>query len=205
MPISFPAPTVADVADVLLAAPAFGAGLALADWRAYVQSGDPSALPEAIREQLLRVRLRPLSVADRDACEAEAGPIVHLAAVVQASLRDALGEGATAADRARAADALPEDERQALHAAALRGERLARARVRRALVSIEGLDGDPWAEVQALPEAEVALVVTELRAHLDRLSVLGPEGKARAGRLLRGRPAGGGGSGGAPTASDTQQ
>jgi hypothetical protein len=87
-----------------------------------------------------------------------------------------------AEEQAQAIDSLPDGERRALQAESLREDRLRVARLRRALVEIEGEPGDPLARLLGVDEGTSRLAVVELSAVLARISELSPEGKARAGR-----------------------
>lgn len=180
--LRLPLPTCADPVRVPLAFAALVAGrLAPAEWHRYLASLDPADLPADLLPDLPHAFIRPLSVADRDAAELEAGPPSQLAAVVRRRLYE---EGASlpAEDQARAIDALPDGERRALQTESLREERLRVARLRRALVRIEDEDGDPLARLLGVDEGTSRLALVELGAVLARISELSPEGKARAGR-----------------------
>ena len=146
---------------------------------AYVQTGRPDGLSS----EGCMVTLRPLSAAEDDACEAAAGAPVPLAGFVYDRLRR---DGVDLADGeavARAVASLPDADRKALHDHDTRLHRLRWERVNRALVAA---DFAPEGEAPADALARVAgplrgYVVQELAAHLDRLTMLGAEGKAPAG------------------------
>lgn len=145
----------------------------------YVQTGRPDALSA----DGCMVTLRPLSAAEEDASEAEAGPPVPLAGFVyQRMVRDGVDLGDSEAV-ARATAALDPSDAKALHDHDLRQQRLRSARVRRALVAADfAAEGKAAAESLGLIAGPMrAHIVVELNAHLDRLTVLGAEGKAPAG------------------------
>lgn len=180
--LRLPLPTCSEPARVPLVFAALVAEMIdAADWHRYMASLDPADLPADVLPELPYALLRPLSAADRDAAELDAGPPSQLAAVVRRRLYDA-GVDLSAEARALAIDALPDGERRALQAESLREDRLRVARLRRALVSIEGEEGDPMARLLAVDEGTSRLAVIELTAALARISELSSEGKARAGR-----------------------
>ena len=146
---------------------------------AYVQTGRPDGLSDGG----CMATLRPLSAAEEDACEAAAGAPVPLAGFVYEQMKR---DGVDLADGeavARATASLPDCDRKALHDHDTRQRRLRWARVSRALVAT---DFAPEGEAPADALARVAgslrgFIVAELAAHLDRLTMLGAEGKAPAG------------------------
>lgn len=145
----------------------------------YVESGDPCDLSA----DGLMVTLRPLSAAEEDACEAEAGPPVPLAGFVYSAM---LRRGVDLDDPeavARATAVLPDAERAALHAHDLRMGRLRAARIKRALLAAD-FAGEGEAAGDAVARIAQPMrghVLMELSAHLDRLTSLSDEGKAPAG------------------------
>lgn len=180
--LRLPLPTCVDPVRVPLAFAALVAGrISAPEWHCYLASLDPADLPADVLPDLPHAFMRPLSVADRDAAELEAGPPSQLAAVVRRRLYEATADR-PAEEQAQAIDALPEGERRALQAESLREDRLRVARLRRALVRIEDEDGDPVARLLGVDEGTSRLAVVELGAVLARISELSPEGKARAGR-----------------------
>lgn len=145
----------------------------------YAETGDPCDMTE----DGLMVTLRPLSAAEEDVCEAEAGPPVPAAAYIYGRMsRDGVSlDDAEAV--ARAVCRLDAEDRSALHEHERRVTRLRAARVSRALVAagFAGEGEDPGAALMRIVPAMRAHVLVELAAHLDRLTVLGDVGKAPAG------------------------
>jgi hypothetical protein len=174
--IALPKPTAGATARVPFASAGFGIGMPSDAWRAYVETGDASALPAGILAELPSVKLRALSVADRDDCEMDAGLPSQLAATVQRRLQSVLPD-ATEDERAAWVDALPDADRRALQSEAMRLRRLTRARLRRGVISVDGMPGSPMDEIEQWSEEVAKCAILELTAHLRRLSVLGDEGK----------------------------
>lgn len=147
--------------------------------RQYVATGQSDALSAAG----CWVTLRPLSAAEEDASEAEAGMPVALAGFLyremQAAGVDLSDERAVAASVA----AMDECDRAALHQHELRMDRLRWARVCRALVAADfAEDGKPPALMLERVARDIQRhIIIELAAHLDRLCSLSAEGKAHAG------------------------
>lgn len=174
--IALPKPTAGATARVPFASAGFAAGLSPDAWGAYIRTGDVAALPEDLRGELPTAELRALSVADRDACEAEAGAPSQLAATVQRRMHAARPQ-ATADEQAAWVDALSDAERAALHGEAMRLRRITRARLRRGVLALDGLPGAPMVAIEQWPEQVADCAIIELAAHLGRLSALGAEGK----------------------------
>lgn len=146
---------------------------------AYIESGEPSGLSDGG----CMVTLRPLSAAEEDACEADAGPPVPYAGFIYRAM-DARGVDLGDAEAvARATAALPQREQEALHAADLRLSRLRSARVKRALMAADfAPEGVTAADaVDRIAGPMRGHVLAELSAHLDRLTTLTDVGKAPAG------------------------
>jgi hypothetical protein len=152
------------------------------DWQAVVDGYVASGASERLSRDGCRVTLRPLSAAEESAAEEEAGPSVALAGFIY---RDMMARGIDLNDTAavaRAAEALPEADRVALHRHGVRHHRLREARVKRALVAADfAPDGKPSDVLAMVAEPVRGRIVLEIEAHLDRISTLTPEGKAPAG------------------------
>lgn len=145
----------------------------------YVESGDPCDLSA----DGLMVTIRPLSAAEEDACEGEAGPPVPLAGFVYSAMQRRGVDLNNSEAVARATAAIPEPERAALHAHDLRMGRLRAARAKRALIAAD-FAGEGESAADALDRIASPMrghVLLEIAAHLDRLTTLGAEGKAPAG------------------------
>lgn len=145
----------------------------------YAETGDPCDLSA----DGLMVTLRPLSAAEDDACEAEAGPPVPAAAYIYGRMsREGVDLGDAEAV-ARATMRLEPEDRAALHDHELRVGRLRACRVKRALAAADFAgEGEPPADaLDRIAQPMRGHVLVELAAHLDRLTVLGEVGKAPAG------------------------
>ena len=153
-------------------------------WNAVLSVYLKTGKPEGLSSEGVMVTLRPLSVAEEDAAEVEAGPSIPLAGFVYRHMKNANVDLADQEAVARATARLCDEDAQALHAHEIRTTKLRRARVRRALVAgdfvPEGMT--PAEAVDLIAPEQRAVVVLELSSHLDRLSVLSALGKAPAGQ-----------------------
>lgn len=177
-----------------LAAVALGNPLTVDAWVAYRATG---AVPEGLPEGLPVVTLRPIGAGlEAQSCELDAGPPEGYGAQLLHWLQASVPVDAP--DRhlvvAKLIDARPEEERVAMQRHQQRERRLVWARLARALVAV---DGEPLVDVgvggvprmvppiealELLPDLPLRCALAELDDHLNRISVLSPEGKARAGR-----------------------
>ena len=146
---------------------------------AYVQSGTC----EHLSAGGCSVTLRPLSAAEEDAAESEAGPAVALAGFIYRRLQASGLDLSDSEAVSRAVEALPDGDRLALHRHEMRTQRLRTARVSRALVAADfASPGEAPADALArVAEPMRGHVIIELAAHLDRIGTLSHEGKAHAG------------------------
>lgn len=166
--------------------------LASTAWRRYRDEGDLEALEAAgfAVDSMPVVTMRPIAAgAESDRIELEAGPPETWGAMILAQTWDV---SRSAEQNACAIDSLPEAERAAIHRHEVRSRRLTEARLKAAIVAIDGEETwtapggrrllAPWYAVDSLIPQARALAIAELSAHLDRLSRLGPEGKAPSGQ-----------------------
>ncbi len=153
------------------------------DWDEVVGQYIATGQSDALSATGCWVTLRPLSAAEEDAAEAEAGMPVQLGWFLyhemEASGVDLSDMRAVAASIA----AMDERDRAALHQHNMHMERHRWARVRRALVAADfAEDGKPPAlALERVSQDMRKTIITELWWHLNRICLLGAEGKALAG------------------------
>ena len=137
---------------------------------AYLKSGDLEAL-EA-HEGATRFTLKALSPSDREQAEVRAG------AYTRSELGRILWLDAPDDEREKARwhHELPNDEREAL---ASYQAYLSRVFVEMVRVSLVSIDGEPAGDMidRIKPEAHRLQVISELVGHIQRISLLGAEGK----------------------------
>lgn len=152
-------------------------------WPEIVAEYIATGAPDGLSADGCNITLRPLSAAEEDAAEAEAGPPSALAGFIYRAMKAKgvdLDDGEAVA---RAVSALPPDDQAELHRFDMRTQRLRALRVGKALVAADfTAEGMTPAETLAMVKPSVRdSIIMEAAAHLDRMCTLTPEGKAPAG------------------------
>jgi hypothetical protein len=145
---------------------------ASADQRsAYLESGDLSALGEV--GSATRFTLKALSPSEREDAEARAG------ALIRSELGRLLWTEAPTAERERAEwhHALSDDERKAMSDYQAYLNRVYQEMINSSLILIDGKEADAEQLQLIRPEAHRVQTVSELVMHIQRISLLGVEGK----------------------------
>jgi hypothetical protein len=138
---------------------------------AYLESGDLSALGEV--GQATRFTLKALSPSEREDAEARAG------ALTRSELGRLLWTEAPTAERERAEwhHALSDDERLAMADYQAYLNRVYKEMISSSLTLIDGEEADAEQLQLIRPEAHRIQTVSELVMHIQRISLLGVEGK----------------------------
>jgi hypothetical protein len=138
---------------------------------AYLESGDLSALGEV--GQATRFTLKALSPSEREDAEARAG------ALTRSELGRLLWTEAPTAERERAEwhHALTDDERLAMANYQAYLNRVYQEMINSSLTLIDGEQADAEQLQLIRPEAHRIQTVSELVMHIQRISLLGVEGK----------------------------
>jgi len=138
---------------------------------AYLESGDLSALGEV--GQATRFTLKALSPSEREDAEARAG------ALTRSELGRLLWTEAPTAERERAEwhHALSDDERSAMADYQAYLNRVYKEMISSSLTLIDGEEADAEQLQLIRPEAHRVQTVSELVMHIQRISLLGVEGK----------------------------
>lgn len=138
---------------------------------AYLESGDLSALGEI--GQATRFTLKALSPSEREDAEARAG------ALIRSELGRLLWTEAPTAERERAEwhHALSDDERRAMSDYQAYLNRVYQEMINSSLILIDGEEADAEQLQLIRPEAHRIQTVSELVLHIQRISLLGIEGK----------------------------
>ena len=138
---------------------------------AYLESGDLSALGEV--GQATRFTLKALSPSEREDAEARAG------ALIRSELGRLLWTEAPTAERERAEwhHALTDDERRAMSDYQAYLNRVYQEMINSSLILIDGEEADAEQLQLIRPEAHRIQTVSELVLHIQRISLLGIEGK----------------------------
>jgi len=138
---------------------------------AYLESGDLSALGEI--GQATRFTLKALSPSEREDAEARAG------ALTRSELGRLLWTEAPTAERERAEwhHALSDDERSAMADYQAYLNRVYKEMISSSLTLIDGEEADAEQLQLIRPEAHRIQTVSELVMHIQRISLLGVEGK----------------------------
>lgn len=138
---------------------------------AYLESGDLSALGEV--GQATRFTLKALSPSEREDAEARAG------ALTRSELGRLLWTEAPTAERERAEwhHALTDDERLAMANYQAYLNRVYQEMINSSLTLIDGEEADAEQLQLIRPEAHRIQTVSELVMHIQRISLLGVEGK----------------------------
>ena len=138
---------------------------------AYLESGDLSALGEG--GQATRFTLKALSPSEREDAEARAG------ALTRSELGRLLWTEAPTAERERAEwhHALTDDERLAMANYQAYLNRVYQEMINSSLTLIDGEEADAEQLQLIRPEAHRIQTVSELVLHIQRISLLGIEGK----------------------------
>ena len=138
---------------------------------AYLESGDLSALGEV--GEATRFTIKALSPSEREDAEARAG------ALTRSELGRLLWTEAPTAERERADwhHALSDDERRAMADYQAYLNRVYQEMIKSALTLIDGEEADAEQLQLIRPEAHRIQTVSELVLHIQRISLLGIEGK----------------------------
>jgi hypothetical protein len=138
---------------------------------AYLESGDLSALGEV--GQATRFTLKALSPSEREDAEARAG------ALIRSELGRLLWTEAPIEERERAEwhHALTDDERRAMSDYQAYLNRVYQEMINSSLILIDGEEADAEQLQLIRPEAHRIQTVSELVLHIQRISLLGIEGK----------------------------
>ena len=138
---------------------------------AYLESGDLSALGEV--GEATRFTLKALSPSEREDAEARAG------ALTRSELGRLLWTEAPTAERERAEwhHALSDDERSAMADYQAYLNRVYKEMISSSLTLIDGEEADAEQLELIRPEAHRIQTVSELVMHIQRISLLGVEGK----------------------------
>lgn len=138
---------------------------------AYLETGDLSALGEV--GQATRFTLKALSPSEREDAEARAG------ALTRSELGRLLWTEAPTAERERAEwhHALTDDERSAMADYQAYLNRVYKEMISSSLTLIDGEEADAEQLELIRPEAHRIQTVSELVMHIQRISLLGVEGK----------------------------
>lgn len=138
---------------------------------AYLESGDLSALGEI--GEATRFTLKALSPSEREDAEARAG------ALTRSELGRLLWTEAPTAERERAEwhHALTDDERLAMANYQAYLNRVYQEMINSSLILIDGVGADAEQLQLIRPEAHRIQTVSELVMHIQRISLLGVEGK----------------------------
>ena len=138
---------------------------------AYLETGDLSALGEV--GQATRFTLKALSPSEREDAEARAG------ALTRSELGRLLWTEAPTAERERAEwhHALTDDERSAMADYQAYLNRVYQEMINSSLILIDGEEADAEQLELIRPEAHRIQTVSELVMHIQRISLLGVEGK----------------------------
>ena len=138
---------------------------------AYLESGDLSALGEV--GEATRFTLKALSPSEREDAEARAG------ALTRSELGRLLWTEAPTAERERAEwhHALTDDERSAMADYQAYLNRVYKEMISSSLTLIDGEEADAEQLELIRPEAHRIQTVSELVMHIQRISLLGVEGK----------------------------
>ena len=138
---------------------------------AYLESGDLSALGEV--GEATRFTLKALSPSEREDAEARAG------ALTRSELGRLLWTEAPTAERERAEwhHALTDDERSAMADYQAYLNRVYKEMISSSLTLIDGEEADAEQLQLIRPEAHRIQTVSELVMHIQRISLLGVEGK----------------------------
>ena len=138
---------------------------------AYLESGDLSALGEI--GQATRFTLKALSPSEREDAEARAG------ALIRSELGRLLWTDAPTAERERAEwhHALSDDERRAMSDYQAYLNRVYQEMINSSLILIDGEGADAEQLQLIRPETHRIQTVSELVLHIQRISLLGIEGK----------------------------
>lgn len=138
---------------------------------AYLESGDLSALGEV--GEATRFTLKALSPSEREDAEARAG------ALIRSELGRLLWTEAPIEERERAEwhHALTDDERKAMSDYQAYLNRVYQEMINSSLILIDGEEADAEQLQLIRPEAHRIQTVSELVLHIQRISLLGIEGK----------------------------
>ena len=138
---------------------------------AYLETGDLSALGEI--GEATRFTLKALSPSEREDAEARAG------ALTRSELGRLLWTEAPTAERERAEwhHALTDDERLAMADYQAYLNRVYKEMINSSLILIDGVGADAEQLQLIRPEAHRVQTVSELVMHIQRISLLGVEGK----------------------------
>jgi len=138
---------------------------------AYLETGDLSALGEV--GQATRFTLKALSPSEREDAEARAG------ALIRSELGRLLWTEAPIEERERAEwhHALTDDERKAMSDYQAYLNRVYQEMINSSLILIDGEEADAEQLQLIRPEAHRIQTVSELVLHIQRISLLGIEGK----------------------------
>ena len=138
---------------------------------AYLETGDLSALGEI--GQATRFTLKALSPSEREDAEARAG------ALIRSELGRLLWTEAPTAERERAEwhHALSDDERRAMSDYQAYLNRVYQEMINSSLILIDGEGADAEQLQLIRPETHRIQTVSELVLHIQRISLLGIEGK----------------------------
>ena len=138
---------------------------------AYLESGDLSALGEV--GEATRFTLKALSPSEREDAEARAG------ALIRSELGRLLWTEAPIEERERAEwhHALSDDERKAMSDYQAYLNRVYQEMINSSLILIDGEEADAEQLQLIRPEAHRIQTVSELVLHIQRISLLGIEGK----------------------------
>ena len=138
---------------------------------AYLESGDLSALGEI--GEATRFTLKALSPSEREDAEARAG------ALIRSELGRLLWTEAPTEERERAEwhHALTDDERKAMSDYQAYLNRVYQEMINSSLILIDGQGADAEQLQLIRPEAHRIQTVSELVLHIQRISLLGIEGK----------------------------
>lgn len=138
---------------------------------AYLESGDLSALDSV--GEATRFTLKALSPSEREDAEARAG------ALTRSELGRLLWTEAPTAERERAEwhHALTDDERKAMSDYQAYLNRVYQEMINSSLILIDGEEADAEQLQLIRPEAHRIQTVSELVLHIQRISLLGIEGK----------------------------
>ena len=138
----------------------------------YLESGDLSKLG-SVGDDATRFTLKALSPVEREEAECRAGALTRseLGRLLWAEAPD------NAEEKARWHHALTPEDREAMSDYQQYLNRVYIEMIRSSLISIDGLDGSVEQIQQIRPESHRVQVISELVLHIQRISLLGIEGK----------------------------
>lgn len=138
----------------------------------YLETGDPSRL-NIVGDDATRFTLKALSPVEREEAECRAGALTRseLGRLLWSEAPD------NAQEKARWHHALTSEDREAMSDYQQYLNRVYIEMIRSSLVSIDGEQGNVEMIQQIRPESHRVQVISELVLHIQRISLLGIEGK----------------------------